>query len=44
MNRRPTPADMAIMVALLAVFLVGCIKTGEIVYHWLAAIAAWVFP
>ena len=44
MNRFPGPVDMALMIVLLTVFLIGCLKTGELVYLGLRAIAAWVFP
>jgi hypothetical protein len=44
MNRIPGPTDIAIMVVLIAVFLIGAIKTGELIYHGLVTIARWVFP
>lgn len=44
MNRLPTPIDIAIMLAMGAVFIVGCLQVGAWFYQLARAFAAWVFP
>ena len=44
MNRLPTPIDLLILIALAAVFLVGCLQVGVWFYETARAFAVWVFP
>jgi hypothetical protein len=44
MNRLPSAIDLLIMLAIVIIFMLGCIKTGEVIYHGFVAFAAWVFP
>ncbi len=43
MNRLPTPIDIAILIVLAGVFLVGCLQVGAWFYQFARAFAAWVF-
>jgi hypothetical protein len=43
-NRLPSALDLLIMLAIVIIFVLGCLKTGELLYHGFAAVAAWVFP
>ncbi len=44
MNRPPTPLDLLIMLALAAVFLIGCLQVGMWFYELARSFAVWVFP
>lgn len=44
MNRLPSPIDIAIMIGIAAVFLIGCIQTGIWIGEAVRALACWIFP